>query len=277
MLPSILDRPALLPAAPTTADIERLAAYMLMLETEHGTPDLQTAHHRSGGVYGRSVVVKAGTVLVGLPHKEAGLAVCVGDITVWSVEHGEQRLTGAHILQTTPGDYRVGLAHADTTWLNVHAVPADATISEIEDRLVEGADRLMTRRNTDHDDYRAFLEEFGFSESFVRGIVEDMRDHADMPPGFDHIETRSSPIQGVGVFSSHDFMPGESIGPARIGFRRTVLGRRTNHAAHPNCKFEADGAGGLQMVATKRIPAGSEMTINYRQAAQVNGSSGRLQ
>ena len=146
MLPSIFDRGELLPAAPTADDIERLAQYMLMLEPEHGVMDLQTVNHLSGKVYGRSVVIPAGTVLVGLPHKVAGLAVCVGDITVWTEGHSE-RLTGAHILTTQPGGYRVGLAHADTTWLTVHDNPSGTTdIEAIEAAIVEGPERLLTRR-----------------------------------------------------------------------------------------------------------------------------------
>lgn len=142
------DHPALdlLPDAPTEQDIERFADLLLRLEGEHGMVDLSTREHLSGDVYGRSVVIEAGTFLVGAPHLAPGLAVCVGDITVWHAG-ARQRLTGAHILTTQPGGYRVGFAHSDTTWLTVHARPAGAETSEqIEGALVAGADGLMTRR-----------------------------------------------------------------------------------------------------------------------------------
>ncbi len=142
------DHPALslLPESPTEDEIERFSALLLAVEAEHGMVDLSTREHISGGVYGRSVVIKAGTFLVGARHLEPGLAVCVGDITVW--HNGvRNRLTGAHILQTAPGGHRVGFAHADTTWLTVHAIPAGASTSaEIEAGLFGDADQLMTRR-----------------------------------------------------------------------------------------------------------------------------------
>jgi hypothetical protein len=111
-----------------------------------GVVDVSTLRHTADGVEGRSVFIKAGTFLVGLPHKQSGIAVCVGDITVWTAGQ-RQRLTGAHVLETQPGGHRVGFAHADTTWLTVHANKTGSTDQHVvEDSLVEHADRLMTRR-----------------------------------------------------------------------------------------------------------------------------------
>lgn len=137
---------ALLPVEPSEADLEQFAQLVLAAEQDSGTPDLSHRMHLVDGIAGRSVVIQAGTVLVGLPHKRGGLAVCVGDITVWAAGTS-QRLTGAHILTTQPGGLRVGLAHADTTWLTVHANDTGSDdVEVIEDALVEGAQRLMTRR-----------------------------------------------------------------------------------------------------------------------------------
>ena len=137
---------ALLPAAPTRGEIEAFGRYLQSLEAEHAPPDLSTRHHVVGGVYGRSVVIQADTFLVGLPHNEDHLCVCVGDITIWT-EHGRQRLTGAHILDGKAGAPRVGFAHADTTWLTVHARPAGAaTVADIEAALVQDPHLLLSRR-----------------------------------------------------------------------------------------------------------------------------------
>ena len=143
---AIPDHPALalLPEAPTRGQIEAFGQMLQGLEVEHDIADLSTVHHQAQALYGRSIVVKAGTFLVGLPHKAGHLNVCVGDITVWT-EGGRQRLAGAHILTSKAHDMRVGFAHADTTWLTVHAT--DLTdIAEIEDSLVEHPERLITRR-----------------------------------------------------------------------------------------------------------------------------------
>jgi hypothetical protein len=59
-----------------------------------------------------------------------------------------QRYTGAHVLKTEAGKMRIGFAHAETTWVTVHANKTGGQdIETIEDSLVENADRLMTRRS----------------------------------------------------------------------------------------------------------------------------------
>lgn len=136
---------ALLPAAPTEGQIVAFAALVQAAERiDGGQIDINTMHHRAEGVYGRSVTIPAGGVLVGLPHLKGCLVVCVGDITVWSAGQ-RQRITGAVVFPSKPGGMRVGLAHAETTWLTVHATDL-ADIPAIEALLVDGADRLITRR-----------------------------------------------------------------------------------------------------------------------------------
>ena len=142
------DHPALacLPECPTREAIEAFGRYLQSLEDDHAPPDVRTAHHFAGDVYGRSVVIGADTFLVGLPHREDHLNVCVGDITVWT-EQGRQRYTGAHIIPAQAGATRVGFAHAPTTWLSVHVNRTGGRdLDAIEDSLVEHADRLMSRR-----------------------------------------------------------------------------------------------------------------------------------
>jgi hypothetical protein len=148
MLPSTADSAGLrilgdlLPERPTQAQIEAFAA-LVQASAPVGPVDVVTMHHQADGIYGRSVTIPAGAVLVGLAHKKGCLVVCVGDITVVS-EAGWQRITGACIIRSDPGGMRVGLAHADTTWLTVHATHL-TDITAIEDSLVEHPERLMTR------------------------------------------------------------------------------------------------------------------------------------
>ena len=108
-----------LPDAPTRQQMESLGRFLQSVEPEHGPVDLGTVHHFADRLYGRSVLIKAGTLLVGLPHKQGALNVCAGDITVWT-EEGRARFTGVHLVNGTPGAMRVGFAHADTTWLSIH-------------------------------------------------------------------------------------------------------------------------------------------------------------
>jgi hypothetical protein len=138
---------ALLPDAPTRDQIEAFGHLLVSLESEHGVVDISTVHHHAEGLYGRSVLIKADTFLVGLPHKAGHLNVCVGDITVWT-ESGKKRLVGAHIMPATAGVMRVGFAHADTTWFSIHRNDTGTTdIELIEGALVEHVERLQTRRH----------------------------------------------------------------------------------------------------------------------------------
>jgi hypothetical protein len=135
-----------LPEAPTHQDIVRFAAWVMKQEQHQGVHDLGIAHHHADKLYGRSGVVKAGSFIVGLPHKASGLSISVGDITVWTTR-GRKRYTGAHILATEVGAMRIGYAHEDTTLFTTHANNTGSTdMRVIEDALVEHAELLQTRR-----------------------------------------------------------------------------------------------------------------------------------
>jgi hypothetical protein len=127
----------------------------------------------------------------------------------------------------------------------------------------------MTLIKADQADYQLFLAEYGFTEDYVRRIVEDMRDHAEMPPGFDAFEVRPSPIQGVGLFATRALQPGAVVAPALIGHCRTVAGRRTNHSKSPNCEIRPAQQGRLNMVTAYPVAKDEELTINYRQMDRV--------
>lgn len=126
----------------------------------------------------------------------------------------------------------------------------------------------------DRDDYAAFLVEHGWTEPQVRAIVDDRRDHADLPQQFSKAIVAPSSLEGCGVFATVPMAAGEHIGPARIGSARTILGRMVNHAKDPNCVFMATPGSGLEMLTRRPVDAWEELTLNYRQAARANPSAG---
>ena len=135
-----------LPPKPTREQIERLEAELLALETHGLGVELPTWHHFADGLAARTIFIAAGTCLTGAAHKAEHLNIAAGDITVWT-EAGMKRLTGYNVLPSFAGAKRVGLAHADTWWTTVHANPDNCQDVEIlEDRLLEGAEMLQTRR-----------------------------------------------------------------------------------------------------------------------------------
>ena len=93
MTPCLPDHPALavLPDVPTREQIEAFGCILQAQEADQAPPDISTRHHMAGDVYGRSVAIPADTFVVGLPHREDHLNVCVGDITVWT-DTGKVRL-----------------------------------------------------------------------------------------------------------------------------------------------------------------------------------------
>lgn len=135
-----------LPEFPTRLQIEAFGAHLVAREGPAGPPDPGVLHHFADQLYGRSMVLKAGNVTVGLPHKASGLTISVGDITVWT-EQGRQRYTGAHVMPTVVGAMRIGYAHADTTLFTVHAnLTGTEDVAAVEDALVEYPQLLQSRR-----------------------------------------------------------------------------------------------------------------------------------
>lgn len=138
-----MHEPAVLPHAPTLAEIERIERVLLAAEAEHGV-ELRTRHHFAPGVYAREVFIPAGTVLTGARHKCAHLVTFVGDITVWH-EGQMVRLTGHHTLLSTPGAKRVGYAHADT-WCTGFFATDETDVRKLEEMLVETPEMLQGNR-----------------------------------------------------------------------------------------------------------------------------------
>lgn len=107
--------------------------------------DVITEHVFAPGLCMRRMVLPAGTVATGAAHKFEHLSIMVsGDITVLTDE-GPKRLSGYHEWASPPGVKRVGITHADTVWLTVHATQA-TTVDEFEAEQFEQADELLSRK-----------------------------------------------------------------------------------------------------------------------------------
>lgn len=138
--------PQVLPAAPSREQIDRLEGLLLQAEGQGAGVQIETWHHFADGLVARTILIPAGTMLTGAPHRAEHLNIAHGDITVWT-EAGMRRLTGYHVLPSLPGAKRVGFAHADTWWTTVHLNPNnERDIAALEDALVENAQSLQSRR-----------------------------------------------------------------------------------------------------------------------------------
>jgi hypothetical protein len=132
-----------------------------------------------------------------------------------------------------------------------------------------------TTNLTPQQDYRLFLSESGISKEEAEAATRNTADQTPMPPGVSKITRQKSSIEGDGMFATENIGPGESLAPARIDGKRTPAGRFTNHSHEPNAEFHPQPGGNLDTVAIRPIEAGEEVTINYRQAGEVNGSGFR--
>ncbi|OYU79284.1 MAG: hypothetical protein CFE45_28785 [Burkholderiales bacterium PBB5] len=120
-------------------------------------------------------------------------------------------------------------------------------------------------------DYRRFLTEQGFKEEHVRAAVENHSDMVPMPPEFDALELRRSPIAGRGLFTTRDVEAGDILAPARLAGKRTPAGRYTNHGPIPNAQMVPQSNGDLFLVASEDIARGTEVLVDYRQAGEAAG------
>lgn len=129
---------------------------------------------------------------------------------------------------------------------------------------------MINSVNTIRKDYTDFLNEYGFTQEFVDVILKlDTMDDKD-PTSL--VVIKDSVIEGVGMFAVRDITKGELIAMARVNGVRVLAGRYTNHSPTPNAIFVLEESMDLSLVASQDITSGEEVTINYRQAGEVNGT-----
>ena len=78
----------------------------------------------------------------------------------------------------------------------------------------------------------------------------------------------------MGVFANEDIKKGERIGPVRVGYLRTPIGRYTNHSMNPNCEFN-QCLDGLDAYATMDIAKDQEITVCYHAAREAGIEASR--
>lgn len=126
------DALAKLPTNPTYEQIRALERELLK-----GEPvEAPVTHHFAHGIYGREMFIPAGTILTGKIHKYSTLNLLIeGEITVTTPE-GVRRITAPAVFTSPPGCKKVGFAHTDVRWVNVH--PTRLTdVAAIEQKFIE--------------------------------------------------------------------------------------------------------------------------------------------
>lgn len=114
------------------------------------------------------------------------------------------------------------------------------------------------------DDYVNLLAELGLTEAQAQKSSSDLSDHIGQPRlDFANFTYGKSQIRGNGTFAAKLLVAGQYIGALNINGCRTMLGRSVNHSPMPNARADMEG-NVLVLSAAGPIPAGEEITVNYR-------------
>ena len=107
--------------------------------------EITTWHVLHGGVYSRTIEIKAGVVLTGALVKIPTVLVVSGDVSVFANDQ-EVRVTGYSVLPASPNRKQAFIAHEDT-WLTMTFRTDASTVEDAENEFTEEADRLMSRHD----------------------------------------------------------------------------------------------------------------------------------
>lgn len=117
---------------PSLDDIQRLHAMLSTMPQVH----IEPKHHFATGMYGRELLMKAGTLIVGKIHKHEHLAIMVyGDILVYTEREGKRRLKGYNMMVSPPETKRVVYPLEDTLWVTIHATD-ERDMERLEQALI---------------------------------------------------------------------------------------------------------------------------------------------
>lgn len=103
-----------------------------------------TEHLIHGGIYARTVCLRAGVLIAGALIKRATVLIVQGDCTVFTGDAAVD-LRGYHVLPASAGRKQVFRAHTDT--MLTMLFPTEArTAEEAEAEFTDEADLLVSRR-----------------------------------------------------------------------------------------------------------------------------------
>lgn len=96
----------------------------------------RTEHIFHGGMYCRKVWRDADVTIVGKVHKKEHFYMVVSGTVVITTDDGVQRITGPHLLCSTPGTKRAVYSETDALCMTIHRVDS-LTVEAAEEELVE--------------------------------------------------------------------------------------------------------------------------------------------
>lgn len=107
--------------------------------------EIATHHVLHAGLYARTILVPAGTLLAGALVDIATTIIVCGDCTVALGDGLSEQLTGYHVLPASGRRKQAYFAHADT-WLTMVFATSAQSVEGAEDEFTAEAHKLMSRQ-----------------------------------------------------------------------------------------------------------------------------------
>jgi hypothetical protein len=253
--------------------ITELEKHILMLPPV----DAPVKHYFGEDVYVRETLIPGGTFAIGELHNFDHVSIMIsGEIYMWTEFDGLIYLAGYNPVIAKAGIKRAAYIVKDTLWINAHAIGKGVDESNVRDYLTSVSyeeylkfkDAHMVEIEytveDDRNDYNTFLDSINLDESQALQHMNSSNKLRELPSHLkNRFELKSSPIEGLGVFSKIDYGVGQYLGPARQHGTRTIFGRYVNHSRRPNSEIRIEPDGTINMYALKRINGGDEVTSSY--------------
>ena len=265
----------------STFNVDEIEQKMLSLPQA----DCELMHKFQPGYYIREVRMPKGALVVGHHQNFEHLNVFISGKVLMLNEDGTTKVLEAPMTFVGKPGRKIGAILEDVVWQNVY--PTEQVNIDILEAtyLTKSAFALefaahkfaleCELKNEDRDDYCAAIKELGYTDDQVRKEVTNLDDQVGMPAGDYKCVVSISPIHGQGVFATSNIVAGEEIGPSRLGYFRTPLGRFVNHSKNPNAEMVQKGDNFFltaidNIVGAQGGQPGMEITIDYRKARQLS-------
>lgn len=111
---------------------------------KHEQADMPTHHVLHGGIYSRTICMKADSVMVGALIKIPTTVTIAGDTTVY-IGESSLRITGYEVFAAAAGRKQAFIAHADT-YITMSFKTNAQTVEEAEQEFTDDYERLMSRQ-----------------------------------------------------------------------------------------------------------------------------------
>jgi len=265
----------------TNEKIEQVEAKMLQLPQA----DCPVEHRFAPGLYIRQVTLPAGILAIGHEQLTEHFNVMLCGKVLMINKDGTREIIKAPQSFTGQPGRKVGFILETTVWLNIYATD-ETDIDKLEAQYLRKSETFLLNE-AEHKsaetvaneinrlDYKAMLQETGFTEPEARAMAENKVDQIDMPIVHKPYRIAESAIEGKGYFLTAPAKAGDVLAPARIDGKRTPAGRYCNHSMTPNARFDNHADGNIYLIALRDIHGaqgggiGEEVTVDYRQSIKL--------